>query len=107
MYTFNGAPTNSPRGDTQWITGTLIVAHSYQSIMQLCSYSPSLLKLGFAYREGGYKDSSNVTWRDWNQIATLDYFPETSTLANAMGDIASLSTRVQALEARINSLETN
>lgn len=104
VYTFNGEPTNSPRGDTQWISGTLIVSHSIQSIMRLCSYSPSYRNVGFAYREGNYISSSDVTWMDWHQIALLDDLPNTTTLAN---DIASLSTRVQALEARIKSLETN
>ncbi len=37
VYTFNGTPTNSPKGDTMWITGTLIVSHSIQRIMQLCA----------------------------------------------------------------------
>lgn len=104
VYTFNGEPTNSPRGDSAWLTGTVIVAHSYQSIMQLCSYPPYGSNVGFSYRVGSYKSASNVTWNDWHQIAFLDSLPNTTTLAN---DIASLSTRVQALEARINSLETN
>lgn len=107
VYTFNGPPTNSPRGDSKWITGSVIVIHSYQRIMQLCSYSPSTRGLGFDYREGDYRSSSNVTWNDWYQIAVLDDLPNASALANEMGDIASLSTRVQALEARIESLETN
>lgn len=46
----------------------------------------------------------NGAWNQWRQIAFLDELPNTTTLAN---DIASLSTRVQALEARIKSLETN
>lgn len=106
VYTFNGEPTNSPRGDTQWITGTVIVAHSLQCIMQLCSYYPCYpLPLGFAFRDGRYNSESlNVEWTQWRQIAFTDDLPNTTTLAN---DIASLSTRVQALEAHINSLETN
>lgn len=108
VYTFNGVPTNSPRGDSTWITGTLIVAHSFQSIMQLCAYAPSTTLTGFAFRSGNYSDESTVTqWYKWHQIAFLDNLPKTSTLANETGDIASLSTRMQALEARIKSLETN
>lgn len=108
VYTFNGYPTNSPRGDSTWITGTLIVSHSFQSIMQLCAYSPSTTIAGFAFRNGKYSDASTVTqWYKWHQIAFLDDLPKTSTLANETGDIASLSTRMQALEARIKSLETN
>lgn len=108
VYTFNGVPTNSPRGDSTWITGTLIVAHSFQTIMQLCAYAPSTTLSGFAFRNGSYSDASTVTqWYKWHQIAFLDNLPKTSTLANETGDIASLSTRMQALEARIKSLETN
>jgi hypothetical protein len=108
VYTFNGVPTNSPRGDSVWITGTLIVAHSYQTIMQLCAYAPSTTISGFAFRNGNYSNESTVIrWYTWHQIAFLDNLPKTSTLANETGDIASLSTRMQALEARIKSLETN
>lgn len=108
VYTFNGDPTNSPRGDSTWISGTLIVSHSFQHIMQLCAYSPSPIFAGFAFRNGKYSDESTVTqWYEWHQIAFLDNLPKTSTLANETGDIASLSTRMQALEARIKSLETN
>lgn len=108
VYTFNGDPTNSPRGDSVWITGTLIVAHSFQTIMQLCAYTPSTTLSGFAFRNGKYSDASTVTqWYKWHQIAFLDNLPKTSTLANETGDIASLSTRMQALEVRIKSLETN
>lgn len=52
VYTFNGYPTNSPRGDSAWITGTLIVSHSFQNIMQLCAYRPSTTISGFAFRNG-------------------------------------------------------
>lgn len=108
VYTFNGVPTNSPRGDSTWITGTLIVSHSFQFIMQLCAYSPSTTIAGFAFRGGKYSDESTVSeWYEWHQVAFLDALPKTSTLANETGDIASLSTRMQALEARIKSLETN
>lgn len=108
VYTFNGVPTNSPRGDSTWITGTLIVVHSFQSIMQLCAYAPSLTLAGLAFRNGKYSDESTVSqWYEWHQIAFLDNLPKTSTLANETGDIAILSTRMQALEARIKSLETN
>lgn len=108
MYTFNGDPTNSPRGDSTWITGTLIVSHSFQHIMQLCACIPSTIFSGFAIRHGKYSDASTVTqWYKWHKIAFLDDLPKTSTLANETGDIASLSTRMQALEARIKSLETN
>lgn len=108
VYTFNGNPTNSPKGDSTWITGTLIVSHSFQSIMQLCAYDPPHTSGGFAFRKGRYSDESTVEkWYEWRQIAFLDDLPKTSTLANETGDIASLSTRIQALEARIKSLETN
>lgn len=109
VYTFNGAPTNSPRGTSDWITGTLIVSHSHQNIMQLCAYNISTTLAGFSIRNGKYdKYSSTVTeWYKWHQIAFLDNLPKTSTLANETGDIARLSTRIQALEARIKSLETN
>lgn len=108
VYTFNGVPTNSPRGDSTWITGTLIVSHSFQNIMQLCAYYPSTTLSGFAFRNGKYSDASTVSqWCKWHQVAFLDNLPKTSTLANETGDIASLSTRMQALEARIKSLETN
>lgn len=108
VYTFNGDPTNSPRGDSTWITGTLIVSHSFQSIMQLCAYYPSTTIAGFALRLGKYSDKSTVSqWYKWHQVAFLDDLTKTSTLANETGDIASLSTRMQALEARIKSLETN
>ncbi len=107
VYTFNGEPTNSPRGDSQWVTGTVIVAHSFQHIMQLCAYDPAVSGVGFAFRSGNYRSSSDVTWGVWHQIAFIDDLPATSALADEMGDIASLSTRVQALEARIKSLETN
>ena len=76
--------------------------------MQLCSYFPDENNVGrFAFRDGDYKDESNVTWNKWHQIAFLDGLPGASALSNEMNDIASLSTRVQALEARIKSLETN
>lgn len=108
VYTFNGDPTNSPRGDSTWITGTLIVSHSFQSIMQICAYTPALTLSGFAFRTGRYGDDGTVTqWYKWYQVAFLDNLPKTSTLANETDDIASLSTRIQALEARIKSLETN
>jgi hypothetical protein len=108
VYTFNGYPTNSPRGDSLWITGTLIVSHSFQNIMQICSYAPSADQSGFAFRNGKYSDESTVTqWYKWHQVAFLDNLPKTSTLANETGDIASLSTRMQALEVRVKSLETN
>lgn len=108
VYTFNGEPTNSPRGDTSWITGTLIVVHSIQNIMQLCAYAPSTHNAGFAFRNGNiFSDTSNITWHKWHEIAFLDDLPDASALADEMGDIASLSTRVQALEARVKSLETN
>lgn len=90
------------------MTGTLIVAHSFQSIMQLCAYLPSKIRAGFSFRCGRIGDDGTVTeWYEWHQIAFLDNLPKTSTLANETGDIASLSTRMQALEARIKSLETN
>lgn len=108
VYTFNGYPTNSPRGDSVWITGTLIVSHSFQNIIQLCAYAPSTTIAGFAFRNSRYGDDGTVTkWSKWHQIAFLDDLPKTSTLANETGDIAILSTRMQALEARIKSLETN
>ena len=108
VYTFNGDPTNSPRGDSSWISGTLIVAHSFQLITQLCVYSLSSTQQGFALRGGRYSDEGTVIeWYKWRQIAFLDNLPKTSTLANETGDIASLSTRMQALEACIKSLETN
>lgn len=105
VYTFNGTPTNSPRGDATWITGTVIVAHSNQHCMQLCAYGPSSYNAGFALRKGDcdIPTSYAIQWHKWRQIAFLDDLPNTTTLAN---DIASLSTRVQALEARIKSLET-
>lgn len=71
------------------------------------SASPYLTGVGLAFRNGNYKDSHNVTWNNWYQIAFTDGLPDKSALANAISDIASLSTRVQALEARINSLGTN
>lgn len=108
VYTFNGLPTNSPRGNSEWITGTLIVSHSFQNIMQLCSFYISATTAGFSLRNGVYSNEGTVTaWYKWHQIAFLDNLPKTSTLANETGDIASLSTRMQALEARIKSLETN
>lgn len=108
MYTFNGVPTNSPRGTSDWISGTLIVSHSFQNIMQLCSFYISTTIAGFSFRNGRYSDEGTGTeWHKWHQIAFLDNLPKTSTLANETGDIASLSTRMQALEARIKSLETN
>ena len=108
VYTFNGVPTNSPRGNSEWISGTLIVSHSFQNIMQLCSYYISATTAGFSFRNGRYSDDDTVAeWHKWHQIAFLDNLPKTSTLANETGDIASLSTRIQALEARIKSLETN
>lgn len=108
VYTFNGVPTNSPRGNSEWVSGTLIVSHSFENIMQLCSYYISATRAGFSFRNGHYSNEGTVTeWRKWHQIAFLDNLPKTSTLANETGDIASLSTRVQALEARIKSLETN
>ena len=108
VYTFNGVPTNSPRGNSEWISGTLIVSHSFQNIMQLCSFYISATIAGFSFRNGLYSDEGTVTaWHKWHQIAFLDNLPKTSTLANETGDIASLSTRMQALEARIKSLETN
>lgn len=108
VYTFNGDPTNSPRGDSVWITGTVIVSHSFQSIMQLCAYTPAPNFTGFAFRTGRYADETTpLRWYDWHRVAFLDDLPKTSTLANETGDIASLSTRVQALEALIKSLETN
>lgn len=108
VYTFNGVPTNSPRGNSEWMSGTLIVSHSFQNIMQLCSYYISATTPGFSFRDGRYSDDGTVTaWHKWHQIAFLDNLPKTSTLANETGDIASLSTRMQALEARIKSLETN
>ena len=45
------------------------------------------------------KKSARDQWDRWTKVAPA--------LANEMGDIASLSTRVQALEARIKSLGTN
>lgn len=108
VYTFNGNSTNSPRNDHAWITGTLIVAHSIQRIMQLCAYFPRHPNLsGFAFRDGAYSNEPNINWTKWHQIAFVDELPQTPPLANETGDIASLSTRVQALEARIKSLETN
>ena len=107
VYTFNGAPTNSPRGDDQWISGTLIVSHSLQIIMQLCAYHPFMVGKGLAFRLGTFKDLSNINWNNWYMIASTDDLPDKSSLANVTRDIASLSTRVQALEARIKSLETN
>ena len=105
VYTFNGDPKNSPRGDSQWITGTVIVSHSVQRIMQLCAYYPvNDNNNGFAFRDGEIKDNHITKWEKWHQIVFLDDLPNTTALAN---NIASLSTRVQALEARINSLETN
>lgn len=108
VYTFNGPPTNSPKGDTVWITGTLIVVHSLQQIMQLCAYYPSQPRpVGFAFRDGNLNNQPDIAWTQWRQIAFVDDLPDAAALANEAGDIASLSTRVQALEARIKSLETN
>jgi hypothetical protein len=108
VYTFNGSPTNSPKGDNVWITGTVIVVHSIQRIMQLCAYFPSEPRpVGFAFRDGDFVDVSNIKWTKWRQIAFTDDLPQTPALANETGDVASLSTRVQALEVRIKSLETN
>lgn len=108
VYTFNGDPTNSPKNDDAWITGTLIVVHSIQRIMQLCTYfPPGPRPVGFAFRDGNFSNDSNIKWTKWRQIAFIDDLPSASTLVNETGDIASLSTRVQALEARINSLGTN
>ena len=109
VYTFNCVPTNGPRGDaTSWITGELIVVHSHQHIMQLCSYfSAEDGPAGFSFRGGSSSDSSDIKWDAWHQIAFKDDVSGTSSLANEMSNIASLSTRVQALEARIKSLETN
>lgn len=108
VYTFNGVPTNSPSGNSMWITGTLIVSHSFQDIVQLCTYAPSATFSVFAIRHGKYSDEGTVSqWYKWSQVAFLDNLPKTYTLANETGDIASLSTRMQALEARIKSLETN
>lgn len=103
VYTFNGTATNSPRED-RWLTGTVIVSRSKRHIMQLCAYNPSTYSVGFALRDVASEDLSNVKWGQWRQIAFFDDLPNTTALAN---DIASLSTRVQALEARINSLENN
>ena len=73
--------------------------------MQLCTYAPAYPRdAGFSFRVGGYIDTTVSQWYQWHGIAFFDELPNTTTLAN---DIASLSTRVQALEARINSLETN
>ena len=92
-----------------WMSGTLIVSHSFQNIMQLCAYYISATLAGFSFRNGKYDKYSStvIEWHKWHQIAFLDNLPETSTLANETGDIARLSTRIQALEARIKSLETN
>ena len=108
VYTFNGDPTNGPNVTPRWITGTLIVSRSFQRTAQLCLYYPNdNNKESFAFRSGDNNSIPNITWGKWHQIAFLDDLPDATALANEKGDIASLSTRVQALEARIKSLGTN
>ena len=108
VYTFDGDPTNGPNVTPKWITGTLIVSRSFQRTAQLCLYYPNdNNKESFAFRSGGNDSIPNITWGKWHQIAFLDDLPDATALANEKGDIASLSTRVQALEARIKSLGTN
>lgn len=70
MYTFNGIGTNAP--NNTWITGGLIVLHSYRLVMQLCFFNPRIEGRNVAYRQAptpnGELVPSGDSWSAWTLI---------------------------------------
>lgn len=115
IYTFNGASKNGPRAD--WSSGALIVLRSYQTVIQIYSARPydSNTKMAVRYASVDTGDDPTAeNWSAWTDIASKSDIPDVSalksriaTLQAGLDEIAVMQTRVQALEARIKSLETN
>ena len=116
IYTFNCAATNAPIA--KWSSGALIVLTSYQSIVQVYFSYHLRHEAQMAVRYAGIQNAGAVPtaeqWAEWKMIeptsGTLDVSALTSriaTLESKLNELAVMQTRVQALEARIKSLETN
>lgn len=116
IYTFNCAATNAPI--EKWSSGALIVLTSYQSIVQvyfsyhLSSEAQMAVRYAFIPNVGAVPTAEQ--WIAWKMIeptrGTLDVSALTSriaTLESKLNELAVMQTRLQALEARINSLENN
>lgn len=115
IYAFNGNQTNGPGVD--WITGVLIVSRSYQLVAQLLIANP-MPKSAFWYRYARTTQNSGPptqAFEAWQRILCEsdinDITTRLSTLESQVAALTAVSptsaTRLQALEARIKSLETN
>ena len=116
IYTFNCAATNAPIA--KWSSGALIVLTSYQSIVQVYFSHSLSSQAQMAVRYARVQTAGEVPtaekWTAWKMIeptsGTLDVSaltPRIATLESKLNELAVMQTRLQALEARINSLETN
>ena len=115
IYTFNGESTNGPRAS--WTSGALIVLRAYQAVIQIYSAIPYDSNTKMAVRLAITDSETNPTaenWGAWRDIASKNDIPDVSaltsriaTLESKLNELAIMQTRLQALEARIKSLETN
>ena len=102
-YTIQRPIQNSPYGDVN-VSMTLEVYVLERDIIQVARVIWDGSKGVNEVWMRAFVVAYGIGWNAWQRVAFMSEIPNTTTLAN---DIASLSTRVQALEARINSLETN
>ena len=115
IYTFNCVLINGPTG--QWTSGGFMVLRSKQGVTQLVFCNPAGSLTRMAVR-GAKTDTdappSAEDWSAWEQVASLSDIPDVSaltsriaTLQAGLDELAVMQTRLQALEIRVKSLETN
>lgn len=115
IYAFNGKQTNGPGGN--WITGVLIVLRSYQLVAQVLIADP-LMQSSFWYRHARTEKNSGPptqAFTVWHRVLSeSDINAITTRLSTLESQVTALTavsptsaTRLQALEVRVKSLETN
>lgn len=116
IYAFHSTSTNGPRDE--WTSGALMVLRSYQTIVQVYWASPFEGPAHMAVRVANVADAEAIptaeNWSPWKIVDSVNNAADASALTSRIAaleaesnELAVMQTRLQALEARIKSLETN
>ena len=113
IYTFNGVATNGLI--EAWDSGAFIVIRSYQAVTQIYfSKQFGSMAVRYAAVPDMVTPPTAEDWSAWREMASMSDIPDVSaltsriaTLQAGLDELAVMQTRLQALEARVKSLETN